>query len=191
MICSIPPLVGYAVMLTFSGYIMGIYYGFLLNYLASLLGAIIVFFGGRLLSRFWKIVKSDSVMVNRIEPHLSLNLLILLRLTPFPFSYSNLLFSALPIKFLWFLIPTALALLETIIHAYIGYSFREIVGIPILLNDGTVQWPGNLYEHPVSWVQIVLASIGVVALVVGGWKIFKIFEKIFDDSPAIEEIQLD
>jgi uncharacterized membrane protein YdjX (TVP38/TMEM64 family) len=187
IICSIPPIVGYGLLLTFSGYVLGVWYGFLLNYVASLIGSIIVFYGARNVSQFMSL-KYDEVMINRIAQQSSLSLLILLRFTPVPFSYSNILFSALPISFTYFLIPVLLALFKTIFHAYIGFSLREIVGTPILLDDGSVYWSGNLYNHPISWSQILLGLVGLVASTVLGWKVYRIVQKILNDH--CEEVEL-
>ena len=125
-----------------SGYTFGTWEGFMISYLASIVGAIVVFgvsrrFFGTSLVR----VLAHTPALARTVRAVSKNpkLLFLVRLAPYPYNVMNVLLAACPtLTMRRYVGCTGLSLLKTVIHTSIGagiHSFTGYYGVPT--EDGT------------------------------------------------------
>ncbi|KAL1915928.1 uncharacterized protein VTP21DRAFT_6316 [Calcarisporiella thermophila] len=121
---TFPPMIGYGTFLTLSGFTFGFFKGFLVAYTAALSGGIICF----ILSR-WKLKGYVRTMMRRyasMEAVLlavekkGFNLLVLIRIAPYPFAILNVLLSATQISLSTFSLATAISLFKIMLHIWVG-----------------------------------------------------------------------
>ncbi|PWN50154.1 hypothetical protein IE53DRAFT_411117 [Violaceomyces palustris] len=126
---TFPPLPLYSTLIILCGFSFGLWEGFIISYIAALLGAIIVFVLSRSLLRNWMVgllSKSGGLqkVVRAIEKQPKL--LFLVRLAPYPYNLMNTLLassSTLTLKtYTW---CTALALPKLLVHTGLGTSIKN------------------------------------------------------------------
>ncbi|KAI9497871.1 snare associated Golgi protein-domain-containing protein [Zychaea mexicana] len=124
-----PPMVGYGLYLTLSGFTFGFAAGFPLSYFSALAGAVACFVVSRLwlkdrVQRFMLRHPNLHAVVRAVEKS-GFKMFLLIRLSPYPFNILNVLFSATDISLRDFTLGTAISLTKIGIHIYIGSSFTS------------------------------------------------------------------
>lgn len=119
----------YSTLVVLSGYTFGAWTGAVLSYLASLVGAVIVFsisraFFRQQISRWLSCAVTIKRVVRVVEKRPQL--LFLIRLAPYPYNVMNCLLAAAPsLTFRTYFMCTALSLFKLIIHTTIGASIHS------------------------------------------------------------------
>lgn len=119
----------YSTLVILSGYTFGAWTGAVLSYLASLIGAVIVFaisraFFRQQISRWLSCTITIRRVVRVVEKRPQL--LFLIRLAPYPYNVMNCLLAASPsLTFRTYFMCTALSLFKLIIHTTIGASIHS------------------------------------------------------------------
>jgi uncharacterized membrane protein YdjX (TVP38/TMEM64 family) len=141
MFCTAPlPL--FSTFIVLSGYTFGTWEGFIISYLASLAGAVVVFVVSR---RFFgaslvKVLAHTPTLARTVRA-VSKNpkLLFLVRLAPYPYNVMNVLLAACPsLTLRRYVGCTGLSLLKTVIHTSIGAGIHSFTGYyGVSPEDGT------------------------------------------------------
>ncbi|KAE8543487.1 hypothetical protein D1P53_000201 [Cryptococcus gattii VGV] len=129
-ITTIPPLPLYSTLIILSGYTFGVWQGFLVSYLASLSGAIVVFLASRKMLRdtIVKSLASSSVSMSLLHilpthPHL----LLLIRIAPYPYNLLNVILASSPTLTLQtYAGCTAVSLCKLVLHTWIGSGIHDL-----------------------------------------------------------------
>ncbi|EPT02883.1 hypothetical protein FOMPIDRAFT_54753 [Fomitopsis schrenkii] len=128
-VTTFPPMPLYSTLVILSGYTFGAWTGAVLSYLASLIGAVIVFaisraFFRQQISRWLSCTITIRRVVRVVEKRPQL--LFLIRLAPYPYNVMNCLLAASPsLTFRTYFMCTALSLFKLIIHTTIGASIHS------------------------------------------------------------------
>ncbi|KAJ3145120.1 hypothetical protein HDU89_007537 [Geranomyces variabilis] len=130
-ISCFPPLVGYGTLLYLQGYIYGFPGGFIPAYVGALSGAVVCFIAARRwldASHRARFVASFPKWraVEEVVEKGGLKLLVLIRLAPYPYGLMSLLLATTTVPLGRFIKATALSLLKTILHIYIGSTVRDL-----------------------------------------------------------------
>ncbi|WFC97443.1 hypothetical protein MYAM1_000156 [Malassezia yamatoensis] len=126
---TFPPLPLYSTLVILSGFAFGMWEGFVVSYIAALLGSITVFTLSRTYLHGWmtKLLKASgglSRVVRAIEKRP--RLLFLVRLAPYPFNLLNtLLASSNVLQLRTYVICTGLALPKLMVHTALGSSLQS------------------------------------------------------------------
>ena len=121
------PLPGFGVLVVASGFLFGFPYGFLLVYPSAVAGAMIAFAAGRQMPKAMrdKMPKKLLALQDAVSEG-GFSTLLLLRLTPLPFAFSNLfLGSTLGVGFWSHAGATALGFLRLLLNSYLGFSVHR------------------------------------------------------------------
>lgn len=145
-ITTIPPLPLYSTLIILSGYTFGVWQGFLVSYLASLSGAIVVFLVSRKMLRDtivkWYVgqtiypasltndysLASSSISMSLLHilpthPHL----LLLIRIAPYPYNLLNVILASSPTLTLQtYTGCTAVSLCKLVLHTWIGSGIHDL-----------------------------------------------------------------
>ncbi|OWT38600.1 cytoplasmic protein [Cryptococcus neoformans Bt1] len=129
-ITTIPPLPLYSTLIILSGYTFGVWQGFLVSYLASLSGAIVVFLVSRKMLRdtIVKCLASSSISMSLLHilpthPHL----LLLIRIAPYPYNLLNVILASSPTLTLQtYTGCTAVSLCKLVLHTWIGSGIHDL-----------------------------------------------------------------
>ncbi|PKI83601.1 hypothetical protein MVES_002671 [Malassezia vespertilionis] len=126
---TFPPLPLYSTLVILSGFAFGMWQGFVVSYVAALLGALVVFVSSRSLLHSWMVRlmrRSGGLgkVVRAIEK--APKLLFLVRLAPYPYNLLNVLLASSSVLSLrTYMICTALALPKLIVHTALGASIKS------------------------------------------------------------------
>ncbi|KAI9684086.1 MAG: Tlg2-vesicle protein [Trizodia sp. TS-e1964] len=123
--CAFPPLIGYSTSVTIAGFVFGFPNGWYIAASASVLGALFAFIISRtLLSSYVHRLIADDKRFAALAltlKHDGLQLLIMIRLCPLPYSLSNGAMSTFPtVHPLMFALATAISTPKLLIHVFIG-----------------------------------------------------------------------
>lgn len=126
---TFPPLPLYSTLVVVSGFAFGMWQGFVVSYIAALVGAVTVFVLSRSLMRGWMIrVLSKSGGLRRVVHAIEKRpqLLFLVRLAPYPFNLLNtLLASSSTLTLRTYVLCTALPLFKLLVHTALGSSIQN------------------------------------------------------------------
>ncbi|CAI2192168.1 5120_t:CDS:2, partial [Funneliformis geosporum] len=131
IISSIPPVPGYGSTIIICGYIYGFPLGFIPAFFSALLGASFSFYLCRTICLGYarKLAKKQSNFQKlslAIEEG-GFKIIFLIRLSPFPFPWSNAFFGTIQSVSFWkFFIATALSLPKLLIYIFMGSRFRNL-----------------------------------------------------------------
>ncbi|KAI3614650.1 hypothetical protein CBS9595_003921 [Malassezia furfur] len=128
-VTTFPPLPLYSTLVVLSGFAFGMWQGFVVSYVAALLGALAVFSLSRTYLHAWmtRLLRASGGLgrvVRAIEKQP--RLLFLVRLAPYPYNLLNtLLASASQLRLRTYLVCTALALPKLLVHTALGASIHS------------------------------------------------------------------
>ena len=206
-VTTFPPLPLYSTLVVLSGFAFGMWQGFVVSYVAALLGASAVFSLSRTYLHAWmtRLLRASGSLgrvVRAIEKQP--RLLFLVRLAPYPFNLLNtLLASASLLSMRTYLVCTALALPKLLVHTALGASIHSFAhyhapsnrthGNMGVLTDDT---PG---DDPLSHAERVRQVAGVlgIALCIGIFVyLYRVTSRAVDDlddkseGESVEETEL-
>ncbi|EIW65830.1 hypothetical protein TREMEDRAFT_35925 [Tremella mesenterica DSM 1558] len=129
-ITTIPPLPLYSTLIVLSGYTFGVWEGFLMSYMASLIGAVVVFVISRTFLRdvIGRSLQSSPTATSLLQiipdnPHL----LLLIRIAPYPYNLLNVILASSPSLTLFnYTACTALSLCKLVLHTWIGAGIHDL-----------------------------------------------------------------
>ncbi|CAG8479584.1 8303_t:CDS:2 [Paraglomus brasilianum] len=166
---SFPPLPGYSALILVCGFI----YGFPLGFVPAFAGAVIGAIGS-----FWLFRKALTGYVKRLLAKqgkfaaLSLaveeggfKIIFLIRLSPFPYTYSNAFFASLhTVSFPTFLLATVLSLPKLLVHIFIGSRLGD-------LSSSSMDKTSRLINY-------LTIFIGGLLFIIATWYVYKKTNKI-------------
>ncbi|CAG8508615.1 5551_t:CDS:2 [Funneliformis mosseae] len=181
IISSIPPIPGYGSFVLICGYIYGFPLGFIPAFISALLGATVSFYLCRTIclgyARKLSKKQSNFQKLSLAIEEGGLKIIILIRLCPFPFTWSNAFFGTIQsISFWKFFIATALSLPKLLIFVFMGSRFR------------------NLAEEMDSTSRIinyVTIGVGIIIFCFAAWYIYNKMNTIVENAAAKRFIQKD
>lgn len=180
ILASFPPVAGYSILLTLCGFIYGVWWGFVLNYLSALCGAVVCFSVSRRLytsgrgppskcctsTRYIRLLHSISLYLEHNKKDTA-KFLLLLRLAPFPFTLLNVVLAHVSsVSLRQFTFITGASLLKVILHAWVGASITDLADI---LNVGT-----SSPKTPAHIVELVMLGVASSVAVIGGFYMYNI-----------------
>ncbi|KAF9121075.1 Tlg2-vesicle protein [Mortierella sp. 14UC] len=158
------PLLGYGVVSMICGYIYGMPKGFLPAFVGDLVGASICFWLYRLV--FFNYINrkfGHNVEFKEMSKAVSkdgLFILLLIRLSSFPFAVLNAYFGAMTLLPFWkFLLATTLSTPRLFIAIFIGHNLSSLADPTFKGSDRILKWGANI--------------IGVVIALLVGWYIYR------------------
>ncbi|KAF9584206.1 Transmembrane protein 64 [Lunasporangiospora selenospora] len=186
-----------------SGYVYGFGFGLFIAYTSALLGSIACFY---LCRRWFKVQvramvakKPNLKSVVRAVEKRGFRLMLLIRLSPYPFNIMNALFSATHIPLSSYIIATALSLTKLALHVYIGSTLSSLAVISPTPGTGTgengeeggtgegTQDPAE--SHPVDrhsrTVKIVVMSISMILGIAVGIYVWRVAKREIEASEGI------
>jgi uncharacterized membrane protein YdjX (TVP38/TMEM64 family) len=147
LLTTIPPLPLYSTLIVLAGYTFGVWEGFAVSYIASLVGAVLVFLVSRTLLRDvmtrWYVVlirvrdmvtdersslssSPTSMSLLQIIPA-NPHLLLLIRVAPYPYNLLNVILASAPsLTLRTYTGCTALSLIKLLIHTWIGAGIHDL-----------------------------------------------------------------
>lgn len=174
-----PPLMGYGTLLYFNGFVFRFPMGIIPVFVGSAAGAFVGFvLGRRWLQPYrsrWLSQYPNFGLIEKAVERGGIKLLVIIRLAPYPFGVSNILFSATKLKLSTFMTATCIALFRNLIHVYIGSTFASFAE----LKD---------QKSPAQFVPIVISfCLAICALVYLTFKVRAILneERISDDQVGV------
>ncbi|WVQ81420.1 hypothetical protein IAT38_003544 [Cryptococcus sp. DSM 104549] len=175
LLTTIPPLPLYSTLIVLAGYTFGVWEGFVISYLASLVGAVGVFVVSRRVLKdvIVKCLSSSPTSISILsilpkQPHL----LLLIRVAPYPYNLLNVILASSPtLSLRTYTGCTAISLCKLVLHTWIGSGIHDLsasygrshgsVGVAPSDGDsedaypgGTTgdavkgQWPPFTHHHP-------------------------------------------
>ncbi|ORE08383.1 hypothetical protein BCV72DRAFT_248842 [Rhizopus microsporus var. microsporus] len=183
---AFPPIFGYSIYLTLSGYSFGFSAGFPIAYFSALGGASACFWLSRTIFK-QKVIRilarypSMQAVIRAVEKK-GFKLFTLIRLSPYPFNLLNFLFAATDIPFSHFVAGTALSLLKIALHIYIGANLTSFAK-HILGEDG---------DEDMTEEQKTAEKIKFAAGIVGSIISFAVIAYVYKlAKEAIAEVKLE
>ena len=128
------PLPGFGMLVVASGFLFGFPYGFFLVYPSAVLGACIAFLVGRRIPESWRsrFFPKKLLQLQDAVAQGGFTTLLLLRLTPLPFAFSNLLLgSSAGVSFWSHAAATAIGFLRLALNSFLGTTLNSV-----LIGDG-------------------------------------------------------
>ncbi|CAH1763006.1 4788_t:CDS:2, partial [Entrophospora sp. SA101] len=174
IVSSIPPIPGYSTTILLSGFAYGFPMGFLPVYPAALIGASLSFFICRLLC-LGRATKMAEKQGNFYKLSLAIEeggfwVIFLIRLSPFPFTYSNAFFAAVQsVSFTKFFIVTAITLPKILIHIFIGSRLHNLA---------------DEMDPTSRIVNYVSLGVGILFLFVATYIIYNKMNKVVEKAAA-------
>jgi len=165
-VVSFPPLIGYSSCVTLSGFVYGFPYGWFIVASATIVGSTCSFLASRyfLQSYVDRLVKNDSrfAALALTLKHDGIKLLIMIRLCPLPYSFSNGAISTIPtVTWQSFMFATAIVSPKLLLHVFVGAKLGELAERGAEMDAKT---------KAISYISII---IGLVAGAVTGWVIYR------------------
>ncbi|GAB7345871.1 hypothetical protein MBLNU457_4118t2 [Dothideomycetes sp. NU457] len=161
-VVSFPPLIGYSSCVTLAGFVFGVGPGWLIVASATILGSTASFIASRyFLQRFVQRMTEQNKKFNALAltlKHDGFKLLIMIRLCPLPYSFSNGAISTIPtVKPLPFMLATACASPKLFLHVFIGSRLSALAE------------SGDKMDAKTKAVSYISIAIGVAAGITVGW----------------------
>lgn len=124
------PLPGFGALVVASGFLFGFPYGFLLVYPSAVVGSMIAFALGRRIPESWRdrFFPKKLLALQHAVAQGGFSTLLLLRLTPLPFAFSNLLLGSSPgVPFWSHAAATAIGFLRLALNSYLGTTLNRVL----------------------------------------------------------------
>ncbi|KAI8988037.1 snare associated Golgi protein-domain-containing protein, partial [Mycotypha africana] len=192
---AFPPMIGYGLYQTLSGYTFGFLIGFPVSYFSALFGAIACF----LLSRtFFKhrVTRTLSQYPNleaavKAAEKKGFKLFLLIRLSPYPFNLLNVLFAATHLPLSYFAAGTAISLLKIALHVYVGATLTSFVK-HVLGNDEDARTEGEIRAEKIKYIFVGLSALLGMGVMIYLYQVVKVAvaETVKLDSAASNEEEL-
>ncbi|KAI8141477.1 snare associated Golgi protein-domain-containing protein [Fennellomyces sp. T-0311] len=158
---AFPPMIGYGMYQTLSGFTFGFAKGYPLSYFSALAGAVACF----VVSRIWLKDRVQRMMtrypnllaVVRAVEKSGFKLFLLIRLSPYPFNLLNVLFAATDISLRDYTLGTALTLIKIGLHIYIGANLTSFA--KHILGEDEDLTEAEQTAETVRMVSVILGSL--------------------------------
>lgn len=164
IITCIPPTPGYGTLLYLSGFALGFPRAFVPTYLGALTGCLLCFYSARQLSETGRNRVKRSIpnwhAFERVVEEGGWKLVLLVRISPYPASFLNLVFAMTSVDPFVYATATAVSLLKLLLYTYIGSTIHDIA-----------------FEEPSTarTVGMVLGALfGISAFILVGWRVRKV-----------------
>ncbi|KAF2099617.1 hypothetical protein NA57DRAFT_37781 [Rhizodiscina lignyota] len=180
-VVSFPPLIGYSSCVTIAGFVYGFPNGWFIVASATIIGSTVSFVASRTLLRnlVHRLVSTDPRFASLALTlkHDGIKLLIMIRLCPLPYSFSNGAISMIPtVHPLAFMLATAVVSPKLMLHVFIGSQLARLAETGDKMDAKT---------KAISYISIV---IGVLAGVLTGWFIYRQTKKRAEQLEAEERM---
>ncbi|KAI9179309.1 Tlg2-vesicle protein [Blastocladiella emersonii ATCC 22665] len=179
---SFPPIMGYSTTLYLCGYIFGFPNGFPPAFVGAMLGACSCFYASRHFLRHHAHRAMRRYPMARALRHTiekrGLKLILLIRLAPYPFNFTNALLATTHLPLRTFALATALTLPKTLLHIYIGASISSFAG-----GTGHDGSPAQ-QQHPAKTAFLVVSVLVGIGLTV--WLYRHVQAIVRRDNPELE-----
>ncbi|GAA5832254.1 hypothetical protein JCM11251_004296 [Rhodosporidiobolus azoricus] len=154
VLTSLPPLIGYGTAQTIIGYAWGVYPGFFISAGSCLAGGAFAFLVlRRFIHWFAPYLKRNPTFdaLSKAVKRRGLPLIIMIRLCPFPYPYSNLFFASIETVSFWeFILATLTITPKLLLHVFVGHRMY-------LMSD-----PNSPQNHDSTsyWLNMLLMFFG-------------------------------
>jgi len=170
-IVSIPPLTGHTTLLNLCGFTYGMK-GFLIAAPASLIASTVVFVVLRYLFRdalrSWSDKNEMWKALEMVVGAKGLPLIVLVRISPFPWVYSNALFASIQSVSVWqFMVATICAFPRFLLYVFIGSRMAS-------LSDGKQR---DHMDYETKVVNGILIVAGVLSLAAASWILYALVKR--------------
>jgi len=171
-----PPVPGYGTLVTITGFVYGVYPGWFIAAGGCLLASSASFIICRLsLQRFLRFLEKDKTfkalgVAVRIK---GFPLVLLIRLCPFPFSYSNLFFSSIEsVSFPQFFFSTVLITPKLLVHVFLGSRL-------FLLSDPE---ESRKMDNTSKILNACYIIVGTIVSIATGWYVWRVTQRFIGDQ---------
>ena len=135
---------GLIIFTSMSGYLFGIYYGFIISILSATLGSLVFFFLSKIFFKYFFIGYYEKYArnINKYISHSTLEYLIIFRLVPgLPLMVQNIILSLLDIPKFNFLLATFIGFTPImLISVFIGNKIKNIQSIKEIFSQDIFTW---------------------------------------------------
>ncbi|GAB7354750.1 hypothetical protein MBLNU459_g5158t1 [Dothideomycetes sp. NU459] len=157
-----PPLIGYSSCVTVAGFVYGVPKGWLIVASATVLGSTASFIVSRTILRSYveRMTGNDKrfAALSSTLKHDGIKILVMIRLCPLPYSFSNGAVSTIPtVQWPQFMLASAIASPKLLLHVFIGSRL------------GAIAESGDKMDAKTKAVSYVSILIGMCAGVATGW----------------------
>ncbi|KAK5677704.1 Tlg2-vesicle protein [Elasticomyces elasticus] len=161
---SFPPMIGYSSCVTVAGFVFGMKGWFIVS-TASIIGSTVAFLASRsVLKGFVSRMTEKNKRFNALAlvlKHDGLKLLVMIRLCPLPYSFSNGAISTIPtVTWQSFMLATAMVSPKLLLHVFIGSRLGELA-------EG-----GDKMDFRTKMVSYISILVGIVAGAATGYFIY-------------------
>ncbi|KAK4057579.1 Tlg2-vesicle protein [Microbotryomycetes sp. JL221] len=188
IVTSVPPLLGYGTAQTLAGFAFGTIKGWLLGATGCVIGGCVAFLlTRRLIEYYAPMLKSNThfVALSKAVRYKGLPLIILIRLCPFPFPYSNAFFASIEsVSILQFLIATLCITPKLLLHAWVGQRMYLFAS------------PSSRHEMDPTAKKLnaLFIAIGTILGFIVSWYLYKTTMKFVDevnefDDDVVDQVQ--
>ncbi|TKA54605.1 hypothetical protein B0A53_03012 [Rhodotorula sp. CCFEE 5036] len=168
VVTSIPPLVGYGTAQTLVGFAYGVLPGFWISAASCLVGGAVAFLVvRRLIGLFAPYIQRDKTFaaLSRAVRVKGLPLIVLLRLCPFPYPYSNAFFASIEtVSLQEFMLATLAITPKLLLHVFIGHR-------TYLFADPTSR---HKMDSTTRWINGVFMVAGTLLGMGTSWYLYKV-----------------
>ncbi|KAF5393707.1 hypothetical protein D9757_000113 [Collybiopsis confluens] len=180
LILSFPPMIGHTTLVTICGFAYGWKFGFLIAAVASIISSATVFLLLRLLFshrlRKWTTKHKKFQALEMVVREKGLPLILLIRVSPLPWVYSNLLFSSIEAVKLWqFVVATTFLCPKFLLHAFIGSKMAA-------LSDGNQRKDMDLSTKILNGC---LVGGGILIAIFTSWFIYTLVQSRIRELEAV------
>ena len=161
---SFPPMIGYSTCVTVAGFVWGMY-GWFIVASATIIGSTASFIVSRTVLRKYvsRLAERNKrfAALSLVLKHDGIKLLIMIRLCPLPYSFSNGAISTIPtVTWQNFMLATALVTPKLLLHIFVG---RQI---------GLLAEEGNKMDAKTKMISYLSIAIGMAAGIATGYFIY-------------------
>ncbi|GAA5883923.1 hypothetical protein JCM3774_005249 [Rhodotorula dairenensis] len=185
VVTSIPPLVGYGTAQTLVGFAYGVLPGFYISASSCLVGGAVAFLVvRRLIGLFAPYIQRDKTFaaLSRAVRVKGLPLIVLLRLCPFPYPYSNAFFASIEtVSLQEFMLATLAITPKLLLHVFIGHR-------TYLFADPTSR---HKMDSTTRWINGIFMVVGTLLGVGTSWYLYKLTMRYVEEAAEGEEDEQD
>lgn len=183
VVTSIPPLVGYGTAQTLVGFAYGVLPGFWISAASCLVGGALAFLVvRRLIGLFAPYIQRDKTFaaLSRAVRVKGLPLIVLLRLCPFPYPYSNAFFASIEtVSLQEFMLATLAITPKLLLHVFIGHR-------TYLFADPTSR---HKMDSTTRWINGIFMVAGTLLGMATSWYLYKLTMRYVEEAAEGEEEQ--
>ncbi|GAA5980241.1 hypothetical protein JCM10908_001584 [Rhodotorula pacifica] len=181
VITSIPPLVGYGTAQTLVGFAYGVLPGFYISAGSCLVGGAVAFLVvRRLIGLFAPYIQRDKTFaaLSRAVRVKGLPLIVLLRLCPFPYPYSNAFFASIEtVSLQEFLLATLAITPKLLLHVFIGHR-------TYLFADPASR---HKMDSTTRWINGIFMVVGTLLGIGTSWYLYKLTMRYVEEAAEGDE----